>query len=1034
MQRKGSKMADQVPPAPPPRGATVDARVGRRSRAHREPAIEGTLSATLGDVTLSTGFWDFDPISPTVGQSIRLDSVLKWRGSSGRERYLSRSVATVFAAAASLRRTAPQTAEESPVLIEVADVLTSTLLLGRLTDTSYWASAFQNGVARQEVIPPGHDSNSVGRLAKDLTDDARDINFPDVLLRWDVVEVLALASKLRVETNTTYSDIGLRHLLAATFLTPGGQAGLRDLAWFAEDFISIRNRFVGIATEVLATPRFKDDPGAWPGVLERVLNAPLMIRPTKTEVRPDYAPDTIVAGPDDPIGTRLDAQALADLVLLKAAEPPLAIGLFGPWGSGKSTLMRRLQAEIREQTKAERALPLDRTDDLARARNVIQVEFSAWSFADSDNLWAALTAEVFDQLAVGGIDGWSEKPGADLIASIAARVSRDSVTLNTAAAEAAEHRQSASQFKAQVEAARREKSQATAATLWAMVQKLVGAGAKPSQKAAAAETPQADQSPWEAIRSTLVAAPGEDGGHSRGDTLKAIGGIGKVVAELTARDIPRIRQQFAWALCLAFAVSAGLIFWQGRQFHLPAWLLPGSLIATVAAPTILYGPSFLRLANWYLSARATRIKAAKAAEQKAAKRLREAEAAQADAETRAGQSRRFVETFKTEDGAATSPGLMLQYLLRESEDVAAVRRQIGFINIVRRCFEQLAAVVREMARSKDPAAVDRIVIYIDDLDRCTAAQVVAVLEAVHLLLAFDCFVVVVAVDPAWLKHSLDLHHLQLSGGHGDLDGQPTAEDYLEKIFQVPFQVRPLVDPEVNAPNRFDAYRRYMLHLLRLSDDLGTTQANGVLPGEGSAEDLGTVGSTIDLRKGFVVDGPSRPGDFDAPRRERVTMIPTELRLLLDLGVLAAKSPRAVKRMINIYRLIRVALSPEGLKSFLACDGKLAPPYWSVAFALACEVGLPASVSQDLRRAAHRLPASEWDQLMASLDAGKWSHASSPPPLVKSVIDGLADSGKTDAFTAALNAARNHTSSAPSQQAVRAGLDAVARYSFHPTDR
>src|SRR6185436_3206583 len=54
----------------------------------------------------------------------------------------------------------------------------------------------------------------------------------------------------------------------------------------------------------------------------------------------------------------------------------------------------------------------------------------------------------------------------------------------------------------------------------------------------------------------------------------------------------------------------------------------------------------------------------------------------------------------------------------------------------------------------DPKAIERIILYIDDLDRCKEKDVVAVLQAVHLLLAFPLFVVVVAVDPRWLLHSL----------------------------------------------------------------------------------------------------------------------------------------------------------------------------------------------------------------------------------------------------------------------------------------
>lgn len=63
----------------------------------------------------------------------------------------------------------------------------------------------------------------------------------------------------------------------------------------------------------------------------------------------------------------------------------------------------------------------------------------------------------------------------------------------------------------------------------------------------------------------------------------------------------------------------------------------------------------------------------------------------------------------------------------------------------------------------DPAnrKIERIVLYIDDLDRCPAAKVVDVLQAVHLLLAYPLFVVVVGVDSRWLLQSLSAHYTEL---------------------------------------------------------------------------------------------------------------------------------------------------------------------------------------------------------------------------------------------------------------------------------
>jgi hypothetical protein len=109
------------------------------------------------------------------------------------------------------------------------------------------------------------------------------------------------------------------------------------------------------------------------------------------------------------------------------------------------------------------------------------------------------------------------------------------------------------------------------------------------------------------------------------------------------------------------------------------------------------------------------------------------------------------------------------------------------------------------------------VLYIDDLDRCPPRRVVQVLEAVHLILALELFVVVLAVDPRWLLQSLELHYSELLAGRderppaagpapaGPDDAAPEAGDenedreawlstplnYLEKIIQIPFALRPM---------------------------------------------------------------------------------------------------------------------------------------------------------------------------------------------------------------------------------------------------
>jgi hypothetical protein len=77
------------------------------------------------------------------------------------------------------------------------------------------------------------------------------------------------------------------------------------------------------------------------------------------------------------------------------------------------------------------------------------------------------------------------------------------------------------------------------------------------------------------------------------------------------------------------------------------------------------------------------------------------------------------------------------------------------VDLVREDLEQLAEWLDPRSPTSLEAKIDRIVLYVDDLDRCAPRRVVEVLQAVHLLLAFPIFVVVVAVDHHWLLTSLE---------------------------------------------------------------------------------------------------------------------------------------------------------------------------------------------------------------------------------------------------------------------------------------
>ena len=82
-----------------------------------------------------------------------------------------------------------------------------------------------------------------------------------------------------------------------------------------------------------------------------------------------------------------DAFALAALIASCELRPPLAIGLFGDWGSGKTFILDRIAAELNRLTGP------DGPEGYLKRENVHVIPFNAWHYAET-NLWASLVDQV----------------------------------------------------------------------------------------------------------------------------------------------------------------------------------------------------------------------------------------------------------------------------------------------------------------------------------------------------------------------------------------------------------------------------------------------------------------------------------------------------------------------------------------------------------------------------------------------------------------------------------------------------------------
>jgi hypothetical protein len=92
---------------------------------------------------------------------------------------------------------------------------------------------------------------------------------------------------------------------------------------------------------------------------------------------------------EDLLDADRDAFALAALIASSELRPPLAIGLFGDWGSGKTFILDRIGAELDRLTGPG--------GPEGYLKHVRVIPFNAWHYAET-NLWASLVDQVIRKI------------------------------------------------------------------------------------------------------------------------------------------------------------------------------------------------------------------------------------------------------------------------------------------------------------------------------------------------------------------------------------------------------------------------------------------------------------------------------------------------------------------------------------------------------------------------------------------------------------------------------------------------------------
>lgn len=828
----------------------------------------------------------------------------------------------------------------------------------------------------------------------------------------------------------------------------------------------------------------------------------------RLEPDPDQKPDQQLAPrrptqagikSDDPDGQDLldiknEVEALCTVLASKEVKPPISLGLFGDWGSGKSFFMKKMEARFNKLQE------IARQEDSAYCANIVQLWFNAWHYMDT-NLWASLATEIFDELAqelarqdaiAAGRDPDYER--AQLVAQKASAneevAKADQEKREADAKVRASQQQLASVRSGETEVAMDPQAVLRAGYRFAVQQPEVRQTIEAAEDKLNAQVAEAAR--------TLNLKPA-DSAKAQLLELQGLWGYLRAIV-LAVRNTNKTRLIL---MLIAFAVTTAAVLWLLPYVVAQNWIQPTWARISSAALVLLATISpFLPAARRAIQIVAGAIKANQEAIEKARleteKNLQsrhqqlqqDADEAQRKLEAATANAKQLAEQLDN-----LRSDRKMSNFIRQRQQSSDYTKYLGVIARARNDFEQLStllakeqersAAMRKRRREQSAAAnvgqqkdteetediggllppIDRIILYIDDLDRCPEDKVVDVLQAVHLLLAFPLFVVVVGVDPRWLLHSLRQHSKAFreqmendaSSEEERTHWRSTPLNYLEKIFQIPFTLRPMgesgfgkmIETLTRPPEEQQANEETRQSEKKAPETIQRAAETGVAetpPAETAAQPPATTAVAEGapaiaaddareswttklrglLRRAFgnpsreavktaadsraeqqVSAGPVATGtsarvtpepspqevstaasqtaqtqtaanqDDDAgqagaetidPRPDHLLINQWEQEFMKQLHELIP-SPRATKRFINIYRLIRASVDLDDKLRLEDFNGKDGPgKYRPVLLLLAILTGYPDQATEILRELLERAHPETWWEFVDSFNS------------------------------------------------------------------
>ena len=813
--------------------------------------------------------------------------------------------------------------------------------------------------------------------------------------------------------------------------------------------------------------------------------------------------EAVLAGyhSDDATGTDLlditpEVEALASVLAAKDVDPPLSLGLFGDWGTGKSFFMRKLEAQIKrlgDDAKKAR----EQGEETAYCSNIVQIPFNAWNYIDSD-LWASLTSEIFENLAAAivkerGLDK-TEKGEPKSSEELAAQ--RELVLAAASSSEAVLAEAERKKQEAEKELKQTEEKLSTLQKSEAEIESALMPSEILRQALSFAMQDKKMQAYVAQITQTLRIP----------ETKAAASEVQSEILELKSGwdtiffALKNEKMLWIWLAVFgaAFVVVWGITGYLDQLGAMMSRVVAGLLgLSALLSPFAKAVSKAVGVVNAAKESKKKLIEERKEQQAKLLQKTREEVRQKVEtAQKSVVEAQERVKKLNEQLDQMRADRRLADYI-RERNQSTDYTKRLGIISRVRTDLRHLSTLLRdakaeaeedfekemkERREKKDPARrlfprIDRIVLYIDDLDRCPEKNVVEVLQAVHLLLAFPLFVVVVGVDPRWLLYSLQQSSVAfqikeqekerelMHDGHWE----STPLNYLEKIFQIPYSLRPI--NKEGFAQMVDEFAKaktvWAGHAGSAAQSAGVSAAAGAAPVAAQAPAPAPAGTAATVAISPAGSAEPTPGiaapagaggtpppiagaansasqaQSAAPPSPTINRSPEHLMISDGERAFMKRlhefipTPRSGKRFINIYRLLRASATDAERAGFL--ESEQGGNYQAAMVLLAILTGYPQQAAEILRKLIEEKPGGNWwgfiDAMKQEMnvepgspsDQAAGKSGSAAEPVSDERVDGMEKAGWAELMTR-LERFRPSFQDRPLYQ-FQVWAPRVARYSF-----